>query len=127
MTVDLDEIERALTGQDITGTDALVALGLLSVGLLHYVIVGRLLRRAASRVRGDVVPGEAVEIGVRLAQLLVLGVFVAWALTVLGANVGWLTLLVVALLLVAAMAAKPFIDGLAVECGDRQPVGVLGW
>lgn len=111
--MDLDEIERALTGQDITGTEALVALGLLSVGLLLYAVVGRLMRRAASRLPDGVVPGEAVEIGVRLAQLLVLGVFVAWALTVLGANVGWLTLLIVALLLIAAMAAKPFIDGLA--------------
>ena len=111
--MDLDEIEKALTGQDVTGTDALVALGLVVVGVVFYVVVGRLLRRAVGRLPEGVAPGEAFDIGIRLAQLLVLGVFVAWALTVLGANVGWLTLIIVALLVIGAIAAKPFIDGLA--------------
>ena len=31
--MNLDEIEKALTGQDVTGTDALVALGLVLVGV----------------------------------------------------------------------------------------------
>ena len=86
--MDLDEIEKALTGQDVTGTDALVALGLVVIGVVFYVVVGRLLRRAVGRLPDNVAPGEAFDIGIRLAQFLVIGVFVAWALTVLGANVG---------------------------------------
>ena len=111
--MDFDEIEKALTGQDVTGTDALVALGLVVVGVLSYVVVGRLLRRAVDRLPDNVVPGEAFDIGIRLARFLVLGIFLAWALTVLGANAGWLTLVIVTLLLIAGIAAKPFVDGLA--------------
>ena len=111
--MDLDEIEKALTGQDVTGTDALVALGLVVVGVLSYVVVGRLLRRAVDRLPDNVAPGEAYDIGIRLASFLVLGIFLAWALTVLGANAGWLTLLILALLVIAGIAAKPFVDGLA--------------
>lgn len=135
--MDLDELQEALTGQDITGTDAAVALGLMLVGAAAYWLVGRLLRRAASHVKTGVVPGEAVEVGVRLAQVLVLGVFVAWSLAVLGANVQWMSFLVVAALAIAAIAAKPFIDGLtssvmianrsAFSLGDEIEVdGVVG-
>ena len=92
---------------------ALVALGLVVVGILSYVVVGRLLRRAVDRLPDNVAPGEAYDIGIRLARFLVLGIFLAWALTVLGASAGWLTLLIVALLVIAGIAAKPFVDGLA--------------
>ena len=111
--MDLDEIEKALTGQDVTGTDALVALGLVLIGVLAYVVVGRMLRRAVDRLPENTAPGEAFDIGIRFAQLMSAGVFVAWALSVLGANLGWLTLLILALLVFGGFAAKPFIDGLA--------------
>ena len=135
--MDLDELEEALTGQDITGADAAVALALLLVGVVLYLLIGRLLRRAAGRWPKGVVPGEALDIGIRLAQFLVLGVFVAWGLSVLGANVGWLTLLIVAVLVMAAVLAKPFIDGLsssvtvatraAFSVGDEVEIdGVIG-
>lgn len=135
--MDLDEIEEALTGQDITGTDAAVALALLLVGVALYLVIGRLLRRAAARVPRRVVPGLAIDVAIRLAQFLVLGVFVAWALTVLGADVGWLTLLIVAVLVIAAVLAKPLVDGFsssinvatrsAFSVGDEIEVdGVIG-
>ena len=111
--MDLDEIEEALTGQDITGTDAVVAVVLVLIGVVLYLVIGRLLRRAAARWPKGVVPGEAVDVGIRLAQFTVLGVFVAWALTVLGTDVGWLTLLIVAVLVMGAILAKPFVDGLS--------------
>ena len=110
--MDLDEIEEALTGQDITGTDAAVALVLLLIGIALYLLTGRLLRRAVARWPQRVVPGEAFDVGISFVQFLVLGVFIAWALTVLGLNVGWLTLLIVAFLVIGGILAKPFIDGL---------------
>jgi len=111
--MDLDEIERALTGQDVTGTDAATAIGLILIGVVLYLVIGRLLRRAANRWPQGVVPGEAFDVGIRLAQFAALGIFVAWALTVLGADVGWLSLLIVAVLVMGAVLAKPFVDGLS--------------
>ena len=95
--MDLDKIEEALTGETISGTEAIVALVLVVVG----------------------------------------GVFVAWAMTVLGGNVRWLTLLTITFIVVLAILAKPFVDGLtssvlvatrtAFSVGDEIEVeGVIG-
>jgi small-conductance mechanosensitive channel len=137
VNVDLDQIEEALTGQNITGTDALVALGLVLVGAVLYVVLGRVLRRVVARWPPGVVPGELSDLAIRVAQFLTMGVFVAWALTVLGANVGWLTFLIFVVLVVGAFVAKPFIDSLvssvlvatrsAFSVGDEIEVdGVVG-
>ena len=39
--------------------------------------------------------------------------FVAWALTVLGARIGWITIMVITVLVVAALVANPFLEALA--------------
>ena len=111
--MNLDDLERALTGEDLTGTDAAAALGLLLVGVGLYFVVGWLLRRSAARWSQTVVPDEAIQLGIKLAQILALFIFVAWALTVLGARIGWITIMVIAVLLIAALVAKPFLEALA--------------
>jgi small-conductance mechanosensitive channel len=135
--MDLDKIEEALTGETISGTEVIVALSLVVIGGLMFVLVGKLLRRASDRWAQSVLPGEAFDVGIRLAQFFVLGAFVAWALTVLGSNVRWLTLLTITFIVVSAILAKPFVDGLtssvlvatrtAFSIGDEIEVeGVIG-
>ena len=135
--MDLDKIEEALTGETISGTEAIVALVLVVVGGVMFVVVGKLLRRASDRWAQSAIPGEAFDVGIRLAQFFVGGVFVAWAMTVLGNNVRWLTLLMITFIVVLAILAKPFVDGLtssvlvatrtAFSVGDEIEVeGVVG-
>ena len=77
--MDIDEIERVLVGDDVTGTEAWVALGLLIVGLVLYFVVGSALRRARSRWKQDVIPGETLDVGIKLVQILILVIFVGWS------------------------------------------------
>jgi small-conductance mechanosensitive channel len=134
--VSLDEIEKALTGQDLTGTEVAVAVTLLAVGIASYFLVGLILRRSTARL-SQVIPGELLDVGIRVVQFLVLWVFIAWSLSVLGMSTGWLTFLIVAVLLIGAFVAKPFLDGLvssvvvatrtAVAVGDEIEIdGVVG-
>lgn len=72
----------------------------------------------------------------RLVGGLVVWIFVAWALNMLGVTTGWLTILVLTIVLIAVIFAKPFFDGMvssfvvassAVSVGDEIAVdGVLG-
>jgi small-conductance mechanosensitive channel len=121
----MDEIEQALTGQDITGTEVAVAIGLVALGIIAYFLVGWLLRRSKERA-SKLIPVELMDVAVRVIQFLVLWVFIVWALNVLGASTGALTLLVVVVLLTGAFLAKPFFDGLvsSVVVASRSAVSV---
>lgn len=129
--MDLNDVEEALTGNDVTGTDVVVAMALVAIGVGMYFIVGRVLRRSATRMES--IPQELADVAIRFIQLLVLWIGIAWALEVLGADAGWLTLLILVMLLVVVFVGKPFFDGLvssvvvatsAVSVGDE--VGVAG-
>ena len=74
--MDLDKIEEVLTGDTVTGTEAVVALALVVVGGLMFLLVGKLLRRVSDRW-SSVLPGEAFDVGIRVVQFFVFGVFVA--------------------------------------------------
>ena len=74
--MDLDELERILVGDDVTGTEAWVALALLVLGIILYFAVGSTLRRARSRWKQNVIPGEQLDVGIKLVQILTLVVFV---------------------------------------------------
>lgn len=111
--MDIDEIERVLVGDDVTGTEAWVALGLLIVGLVLYFVVGSALRRTRSRWKQDVIPGETLDVGIKLVQILILVIFVGWSLGALGASVRWLTIIVIAVLVIGVLVAKPVIESLA--------------
>ena len=135
--MDLDEIERVLVGNDVTGTEAWVALGLVIVGVALYFGLGSALRRSRSRWKQNVIPAETLDVGIKLAQILTLVVFVGWALGALGASVRWLTIIVIAVLVIGALIAKPVIESLATSVivatrtaftvGDQVEVdGVIG-
>ena len=111
--MDIDEIERVLVGDDVTGTEAWVALGLLIVGVVLYFVVGSALRRARSRWNQSVIPGETLDVGIKLAQILTLLEFVGWSLGALGASVRWLTIVVIAVLVIGFLVARPVIESLA--------------
>ena len=132
--MDLNDLDEVLTGQEITGGDALVAIVLIAVGIGSYFLVGKVLRSAIGRVES--VPGEIADVAARLIGGLVVWVFVAWALNILGVTTGWLTVLVLTIVLIAFVFGKPFFDGMvssvvvassAISVGDEIAVDrVLG-
>ena len=111
--MDLDELEKILIGDDITGAEAWVALALLIVGVVMYFVVGSALRRSRSRLKQNVIPGETLDVGIKLVQILALVLFVGWSLAALGASVRWLTVVVIAVLVIGFLVAKPVVESLA--------------
>lgn len=123
--MDLDALEDALFGNEITGTEVAVALLLLLLGALGYYVVGKVVRRALRRAKSAT--AELTEVLTRIIQFLVLWLFVGMAFNVLGADTEYLTIMVLALLAVAAFTAKPLLDGMvssvAVATGSAVNVG----
>jgi len=130
--MDFSDLDDVLTGQEITGGDVIAAIVLIAIGFGAYFLVGKLVRSAIGRV--DSIPGEIADVAGRLVGGLVVWVFVAWALNILGVTTGWLTVLVLTILLIAVIFAKPFFDGMvssvvvassAVSVGDEIAVDGL--
>jgi small-conductance mechanosensitive channel len=123
--MDLDALEEALFGNELTASEVAMAVLLLVLGALGYFLTGRIMRRALRRAKAAT--AELTEVMTRIMQFLVMWLFVGMALNVLGADAEYLTFMVVALLAVAAFTAKPLLDGMvssvAVATGSAVNVG----
>lgn len=104
------KLDEAFTGTDVTGEDVLAAGVLIVIGLLLAWLIRRWSRRFVKRV--DSQSEQLVVLGARIAQILVLAVFVGWALSRLGADIGWLTLMVLVAVFIGVLAARPVVEGL---------------
>ena len=108
--MDWDNIDELLTGDELTAEAILVALGLFAIGVLLAIVIGwwrsRYLGRPAHQTQ------QVVSVIARVTQILVIAVFVGWALTVLGGSIGWLTVVLLVALVVAVMAGRPALEGL---------------
>jgi len=121
---DLDQLDDALTGQDLTATDVVAAIGILLIGTALAYLVGRITRWYVGR------PGKQSE---QVAKLIALGarwliqiVAIAWALDTLGVGVAWLTFVVGIVLIVAVFTAKPLLESMAasIVLSTRPAFGV---
>lgn len=108
--MDLGKLDEALTGESITGEDLLAAALLIAAGFLLAWLVRRWSRRLLKRLDKHAEP--VVALAARVAQVLVIAVFVGWALARLGADIGWLTLMVAVAAFIAILAARPIVEGL---------------
>jgi small conductance mechanosensitive channel len=108
--VDWGKVDEALTGKTITGEDLFAAALLLAVGFFLAWLVRRWSKRLLTRL--DVQSEPLVALAARVAQVLVVAVFAGWALSRLGADIGWLTLVVVVGVFIAVLAARPIVEGL---------------
>jgi len=108
--IDWGSLDETLTGDEITGEKLVAAAILIAIGIGLSFFIGRWRKRLLNRL--DPQTGQLVGLFVRLAQVLVLAVFIGWALTTLGSDIGWLTVMVVVGLLIAVLAARPVLEGL---------------
>jgi small-conductance mechanosensitive channel len=109
--VDLSKLDEAIAGEQVTGEDFLAAIILVAIGFFLGWLIRRWSRRLLKRV-GNHQSEPLIAFGARVAQVLVVAVFVGWALTTLGADIGWLTLMVAVSVFIAVLAARPIVEGL---------------
>jgi small-conductance mechanosensitive channel len=108
--VDWDNIDELLTGDELTAEAILVAVGLFAIGVLLAILIGWWRSRYLGRPEHQT--EQVVSVIARVTQILVIAVFVGWALTVLGGSIGWLTVVLLVALAVAVMAGRPALEGL---------------
>ncbi len=108
--MDLSKLGEALTGEEVTGENVLAAFVLVAVGLFLAWLTRRWSRRLLKRVDNHSEP--LIAFAARVLQVLIVAVFVGWALTTLGADIGWLTLMVVVAVFIFVLAARPIVEGL---------------
>jgi small-conductance mechanosensitive channel len=123
--VDLTNIDEMFTGAELEGTDFIAAFVLITVGFGISYLIGRWRRRRLGRPDGH--SQQLIALLARVAQILVLAVFFGWALTRLGADIGWLTLMVIVALLIVVLAARPVLEGLGASAAlATRPVFSVG-
>ena len=109
--MNLEGVEEFLTGGTELGwSEVLMAVILLAVGAAASFLIGRWKRRLIGRPGGQ--SEQVIELGARIAQVLVMAVFVGLALARLGSDIGFLTITVLLAVLIAVLAARPVIEGM---------------
>lgn len=106
----MSKLDEAIAGEEVTGEDVLAAAILVAVGFFLGWLIRRWSRRLLKRLDAQSEP--LIAFAVRVAQILVVAVFVGWALTTLGADIGWLTLMVAVAVFIAVLAVRPIVEGL---------------
>lgn len=124
LTMDLSKLDEAFTGQALTTADVVAAVVVFGIGIALALLVGRLLRRYFGR------PGQQAQqmakLAGRIGQWSIVGIAAAWALSILGLNIGGISVFIGFALLILALATKPIIESFAISIviASRPAFGV---
>jgi small-conductance mechanosensitive channel len=108
--VDWDAVNEALTGQRISGEDLFGAGLALLLGFIGAYLIGWWRRRRLDHFAAQT--RQFVGLGTRFAQVLMIAVALGWALTTLGADVGWLTVVLLVTGVIVVLALRPILEGM---------------
>ena len=89
--MDVDKLDQALTGQDLTNTDFAAALGVLVIGTFLAYLVGR--GASAYFGRPQRRSQQVAKLLARLMRWCIQIIAVVWTLSILGLGLGWLTII----------------------------------
>ena len=122
--MDLDQLDEALTGQPVTMTDVVAAIAVVLVGLGLAYVLGRVVQRRVGRP--DDTSEQLIKLGVRVLRWVIVLVAAAWALNILGLELGWLTIVVALVAVLAAFSLRPLAENLAsgVILTNRHAFGI---
>jgi small conductance mechanosensitive channel len=111
VAIDWDAIDEALTGgESVSGENLLVAVVILAVGIVAALLLGRWRRRRLSEL--DDQTAQFVGFGTRLGQVVIVALSIGWALSSIGADIGWLTIVLLVTGAIVTLAARPVIEGM---------------
>ncbi|MEA2002705.1 MAG: mechanosensitive ion channel [Actinomycetota bacterium] len=108
---DLEKIEEVVDTAGVSGWDVFAGVLVLVLTWPVGVAVGRITKRAIRRIPG--VPEYALNLAKRGAQILTSIVGVAISMSLFGVNVGWFTVTVALVLVLAVLMLRPLIENLA--------------
>jgi small-conductance mechanosensitive channel len=101
----------AVNPAQVTGWDALGALGIALLAVPVGALAARIAKRMLHRIPG--IPDSIVNDAARLVKWLVYLIAFAIAMTLLGVTVGWLSIVVIVILVMALLMVKPMVENIA--------------
>jgi small-conductance mechanosensitive channel len=107
----IQQLTDALTSSQVTGWDIVVAIAILIVSYPLGILARKLTTKALRSVPN--LPDSVSTLGGRIARWLVLLIALAWALSLLGATVGWVVIVVGFVVIVGFLMVKPMIESTA--------------
>lgn len=105
-----DGLDELLTGNDLDWGDVVAAAALLAVGFAISYVIGVWRRRLLGRPGSQ--SAQLISLLARVGQVLVIAVFAGWALTRLGSDIGFLTVVVLVALFIGVLALRPILEGI---------------
>ncbi len=108
---DLERIEQAVDTSPVTGWHIVAAVIVLTASWPIGLLAGRLAGRVVGRL--PTLPDYAPNIAKRAARYLVVFIALAIALNLLGVDIGWFTVTLALVVLVAFLMIRPLIESLA--------------
>ncbi len=110
-TSQIQQIGDALAASQVTGWDVLAAFLVLLVAYPVGLAVRRIAIGMLKRVPN--LPADIAQTGGLLLRWLVYLVALAWALSLVGVNVGWVAVVVAVVLVLGVLMVKPMIENSA--------------
>jgi len=101
----------AVDPTQVTGWDVAGAVGIAVVAVPVGAVASRIAKRMLRRIPG--IPESIVNDAGRLVKWLVYLIAFAIAMTFLGVTVGWLSIVVVVILIMALLMVKPMVENIA--------------
>lgn len=107
----VSQLADALQGSQVTGWDIVAAIVVLVTSFLVGNLVKRLVIRALRSAPN--VPDEAARLGGRVSQWLVILIGIAWSLSLIGVQVGWVVIVIGVVIVVGLLMVRPMIENTA--------------
>ena len=107
----VQNVQDAVTSGTVTGWDVFAAIAILVIAWPVGIVARKVTLRALKRIPN--LPEEVAADGARITRRLVFLVALAWALNILGVGVGWLTIIVVVVLVFGVLMLRPMVENAA--------------
>ena len=107
----VDQLKNAVSGSQLSGWDVLAAVAVLVLS----IPLGALIRRVTMRVLRRIpnMTDQVEELGGRAARWIVVLIGLAWALSLLGIDVGWVGIVLAVVLVFGVLMVKPLVENTA--------------
>ena len=122
--MNIDQLDEAFTGQPITAADVFAAIVVLIVAFGCAWFLGRLLRRYFGRPGNE--SDQMAKLLGRIGQWSIGALGLAWALNIVGLEMGGVSFFILAALIIVALAIKPIAESFAISVAiaSRPAFGV---
>jgi small-conductance mechanosensitive channel len=107
----LQQVQDALDTSQVSGWDVLAAVGIVVVAYPVGRVVARVVTAAAGRVPN--MPDDLIKDTGRLSRWFIYLVAMAWAMSLIGVDVGWVAIVVAVVVVFVLLMAKPMVENIA--------------